>query len=80
MAKRYSCAVIYGWYEGDLKVWDEMKIEVVTKIESELYIKIQAMSVFTNTIAQAMGEYAFAFVDSIEEEPELEEQDRYQYL
>ena len=77
----YNCTVIYGWHEGDLKVWDEVDIEIVD-VPSESrrdkpggidsfnhYLKERAVEEFQNTIGRALsgGGYAFAFVDYIEE-------------
>jgi hypothetical protein len=73
----YTCTVIYGWYEGDLRLWDEVDIEVVYDIERmpkfaddetiRSIVKERAIDQFTATVAQAMGGYAFAFVETIQE-------------
>lgn len=78
----YNCTVIYGYYEGDLKVWDEVDIEVVlgkdhwTERMRREEIKKQAIAQFETTVGHALGGVAFAFVETIdkEEEPEGDEE------
>lgn len=81
--RTYDCTVIYGWMEGDLKVWDETVIQVTDDLfyiderdeVSGNLIKSQALYLFNVTIGQDMRGYSFAFVDSIEDADEWEDPD-----